>query len=104
MKFKKIYISGAISGTDDYIERFDKAETNLKRAFPNAEIFNPSREILTSGTNLNDWNSCMVFCLAHEAFCDAIYFMDGWEKSKGCQIEYEFAKKHMLPIIGEEVL
>lgn len=30
MKEPKIYISGAITGTDDYLERFTKAETKLR--------------------------------------------------------------------------
>lgn len=100
-RFNRIYISGKVSGTDDYIERFAKAEASLKRLFPEAEVFNPVKEIIVSGTDLNDWKSCMVFCLAHENFCDAIYLMDGWKDSNGAQKEYEFAKNHGFKILEE---
>lgn len=101
MGFKKIYVSGKVSGTDDYIERFDKAETELKKKFPDAEVFNPVREILVSGTNLNDWKSCMIFCLAHEAFCDAIFLIDGWEESEGAKREYQYAVNNKFTIMSE---
>lgn len=32
---------------------------------------------------------------------DAVYFMDGWEESDGCSIEYEIAKKYGLIILNE---
>lgn len=35
------------------------------------------------------------------SFCDAVYFMRGWEDARGCQIEHEAAEKYGLGIIYE---
>ena len=37
----RIYISGAITGTDDFMERFQKAEEKLKEA--GHMVYNPAR-------------------------------------------------------------
>lgn len=46
-----------------------------------------------------------LFCLAKSleimAGCDAIYFYDGWEKARGCQIEHDVAEQYGLEIIYE---
>ena len=33
--------------------------------------------------------------------CQAVYFCQGWEEARGCQIEHEVAKKYGLEIIYE---
>lgn len=33
--------------------------------------------------------------------CDAVYFIKGWEKNRGCKIEHEIAKNYGLAIIYE---
>lgn len=33
--------------------------------------------------------------------CQAVYFCQGWEEARGCQIEHEIAKKYGLEIIYE---
>jgi hypothetical protein len=33
--------------------------------------------------------------------CDAIYMLDGWENSKGANIEYQYAKDNGLDICYE---
>lgn len=33
--------------------------------------------------------------------CQAVYFCQGWEEARGCQIEHEVAKKYGLEIIHE---
>lgn len=34
--------------------------------------------------------------------CDAVYFIKGWEKARGCKIEHEIAKAYGLAIIYED--
>lgn len=36
------------------------------------------------------------------AFCDMVFFCDGWEKSPGCNIEREICKRYNIKIIDEE--
>lgn len=33
--------------------------------------------------------------------CDAVYFCDGWERTRGCQIEYAAAEAYGLKIMYE---
>ncbi|MEN6554023.1 MAG: DUF4406 domain-containing protein [Methanobacterium sp.] len=32
---------------------------------------------------------------------DCIYFMDGWDKARGCKIEHEIAKAYEIPILKD---
>lgn len=43
-----------------------------------------------------DWLN--KFCYPLLKKCDGIYLYDGWEESKGAQMEYEVAKLHGIPI------
>ncbi len=36
------------------------------------------------------------------SMCHAVYFCKGWEKARGCRIEYEAAKAYGLTILYEE--
>lgn len=85
---ERIYISGPISGYD-LTERekvFDKAEEDIRK---NGNIpMNP----LKNGLSANfDYSVHMRVDLANLLQCDAIYMLSGWNKSKGCQIEYQVA-------------
>lgn len=40
--------------------------------------------------------------LENMSLCHAAYFCKGWEKARGCRIEYEAAKAYGLEIIYEE--
>lgn len=84
----KIYISGKITGTTDYMERFDKAEKHLRDAgfIP----VNPARvngQLPTETTHFE----YMVTSLAMLALCNGIYMLDGWQDSTGASMEYGFA-------------
>ena len=37
------------------------------------------------------------------SLCHVVYFCEGWEKARGCRIEYEVAKAYGLEIIYERV-
>ena len=83
----KIYISGKITGTTDYKERFQEADDELKSEYPDAEIVNPVKlcEHLTEGTS---WEHYMVKDLKELKACTHIYFLKGWEKSRGARVEF----------------
>ena len=75
----KVYISGPISGTDDYIERFAAAEKYLqKRGY---EVVNPAREnaSLPEGTR---WQEYMGESLKMLCGCDAIFMLRNWIGSR----------------------
>lgn len=96
---RKIYISGAITGVDNYLEHFNNAEKFLK--FNNFEVINPARVMdelpkSTSYEEYMDMSICML------KMCDTIYMLNGWENSKGANREYGFALGNNYDIWKEE--
>ena len=80
----KIYISGRITETSDYLERFAKTETLLTKI--GDTVINPAKinAQLPENTDYDDYMR-LSFVLLDMA--DAIYMMNGWEKSKGARME-----------------
>lgn len=84
----KIYISGAITGTDDYMERFAKAEKKLTEQ--GYSVINPAKvnSQLPKDTTHEEYmnmSKCML------GMCDVIYLLNGWEKSCGANEEFHWA-------------
>ena len=83
----KLYLGGAITGTDDYMDRFSMAEKSLEVEHT---IINPAKvnAQLPSDTNYEDYMK-MSFCMLD--MCDGIYLLKGWEKSCGSNRELGYA-------------
>ena len=95
----KIYISGPITGTKDYIERFGKAQHALNKAgyiTVNPAIVN---RMLPSNTTHEEYMK-MSICMLD--MCEAIYMMNGWQQSPGCNQEYGYALAKGMIVIKEE--
>ena len=94
----KIYISGPISGVLDFKEKFDLAEKNLKEKYPDAEIINPTMIVLPSSCTHEDYMKIDFMLLD---LCNAVYFMPGWDLSKGACMERGYAMAKDLIILGD---
>ena len=86
-KNRKIYISGKISGTDDYLERFAAAEKKFSEQ--GYEVVNPAYE----GTKLKDasYEDYMELSFQLLKDCDIIYMLKDWRTSPGANQEYGYA-------------
>ncbi|CRZ34616.1 uncharacterized protein DUF4406 [Herbinix hemicellulosilytica] len=88
-----IYIAGPITGVIDYKRKFEAAEKMLINMGHIA--INPA--YLPSG--LKDY---MPICKAMIDQADAVYFLTGWQQSKGAKEEYEYAQKKKKSMYFEE--
>ena len=95
----KIYISGAITGTDDYMERFAKAEKELTEQ--GYSVVNPAKvnAQLPEDTTYEEYMK-MSFCMLD--MCDGIYMLKGWKKSWGANRELGYAMAKNMIIMYEQ--
>lgn len=107
MKRTRIYISGPITGTTDYKERF--AETAFIVEYMGYKPVNPTTMFgwlqplfAIFPYRLQVFIDCMVLAF----FCKAIYLMENYELSRGAKLEKAVAdfldKKTVLPGSSKE--
>lgn len=97
---KRIYISGAITGATDYMERFAEAEKSLKEA--GYEVVNPAKvnAQMPKSTSYEDYMK-MSLCMLET--CDYIYMLRGWQNSKGANMEFKQANKLGMHIFYQSI-
>lgn len=84
-----IYISGSISGRkpQEYKAHFAKAGERLSAM--GYQVINP----LNNGLNEGDtWHAHMRADIRLLTYCDEIFMLDGWERSKGATAEHALAE------------
>ena len=96
----KIYISGAISNTNDFMERFAKAEKEL------TEQGYTLRNSLRSMVNAQlpedtSYEEYMKICFCMLDICEAIFMIQGWSKSCGANRELGYAMAKDMIIMYE---
>ena len=94
----KIYISGKITGTSDYIERFAAAEKRLK--IDGHKVVNPAKKNI--GREGMTWGWYMRRCIKWLVDCEAIYLLRGWRKSPGARLEQQIAVALGMVIFSQE--
>ena len=82
-----IYISGAITGTTDFLERFQKAEDEL--AAKGYRVVNPAK--VCSYLPQLSHSEYMNICIEMLKPCDSVYFLEDWVNSIGACFEYQFS-------------
>lgn len=97
----KVYISGPITGTHDYMWRFAEAEKQLKA--DGFSVANPAglSTIMPADATYEDY---MKMCFTMLDICDAIYMLEGWQNSYGANREYGYALgKDMIIMLQDNV-
>lgn len=109
MKTNFIYISGAITGIDNWENQFDEAEKKIYKDCKNpVQVINPRRlsnEVNALFKILNaipEYADYLRYDIKKLIDCNTIYMLKGWSKSKGACLEYQIAKTLGLKIIGAE--
>jgi len=80
-----VYISGKITGNENYEKQFNEAERELKKM--GYEVFNPAR--IKENWSYEDY---MKFDIKHLLECEQIYLLPNWEDSKGARLEKQIAE------------
>lgn len=93
-----IYISGKITGTDDYLQRFERAEKHLN-TMNITDVINPAK--VNSYLPELSYNQYIKMSLCMLEMCDTIYMLKDWENSVGAKLEWEFAKANNYKIMYE---
>lgn len=82
----KIYISGKISGLDNFQSNFNNAEVEL--ISKGHEVINPCK---LNHDHDKTWESYMKKDLIELLHCDEILMLKNWKESKGAIIEHYIA-------------
>lgn len=85
---ERVYISGAISETADFMERFAKAQKELEGQ--GYSVINPA---LISSNMPKDttYDEYMKMAFTMLDIADGVYFLRGWDNSIGANREYGYA-------------
>lgn len=84
---KRLYISGAVTGTQDAEERFRKAEEKYTAA--GYTVLNPQKMCATLPELRHE--EYMRLCFVLLDMCGYFYQIPGWEDSRGANQEYGYA-------------
>ena len=90
---KRCYIAGAVTGTTDFKDRFYLAQWEVARLH-----MIPVNPLDLPHKHDKSWQSYMKECIAALMKCDCIFLLEGWEKSKGANIELEIAASLQYPV------
>jgi hypothetical protein len=112
-----VYISGPITGKRNNNERaFTRAFAKIIDMCPGVAIINPqdiAKEIDGEFDKINEnlfkkikpqWKNYMKRCIPRLCNASFVYFLEGWEKSKGATLERHVAESLEIPCfetIGE---
>lgn len=95
----RVYISGPITGIDNYKEIFREAEERISSS--GHDVINPAAlsEVLPD----LECEEFMKLDFALLDLCDAILMLDGWVNSKGATREYHYAKAKRIKVMFDEL-
>ena len=89
MRKKRVYISGGITGNDNYLNDFRIIETKLREHGFSA--INPAtiQSYMPEDSTRHEY---MMVSMALMDMCDYVYMLPGWQTSTGALAEYHYAK------------
>lgn len=90
-----IYISGPITGTSDYMERFGKAEKELTEN--GYSVINPAKVNAMLPEDAT-WEEYIKVSLTLLSICTGVYMMPGWRESRGAVLEFMQARRNEMQI------
>lgn len=97
-RFKTIYVAGPMSGYKDLnFPSFNKAADEFR--LNGWTVLNPADHGVIEGAT---WEDYLRFDITKLIQCDTIYLLEGWQDSKGAQLEYLIAERLGMKVIYQE--
>lgn len=102
-KFKKIYISGAITDMPNGNKfEFEKYENKFRVL--GLEPINPHKLHTEEQIEKFTWHDFMKSDIKALVDCDIVAVINGWQKSKGANLEVHIARHLEIPIVNADTL
>ena len=99
-KKRRVFISGPITDTEDYMERFAEAEKELlEEGFLPINPTRFSHHLIDADFS---WDEFMDITMALLKQCSRIYMLAGWKNSRGASAEFRYAATHQYEIRMKE--
>lgn len=95
----KVYVSGQITGTDDFMDRFSAAEKKLTEQ--GYSVINPAK-VNAQMPEDTSYDGYMEMSQTMLKQADVIYMLKGWELSNGANTEFAWALEWGKMIMFEE--
>lgn len=93
---KTIYISGKITGDDNYIIKFVSYEARIRKDFGRVKIINPI--YVKPFLGIKRWLFYMIPAFFNVLKSDKVLLLPDWKQSKGACIERFFGKVFMKEV------
>ena len=95
---KMIYIAHPFQGKQENVEDAEKIILELIKRFPDVTFYSP---LHATGFFYHalPYLEGMEHCYEALGRCDELWLCEGWEESKGCNLEVAFAKGRNIPIM-----
>ena len=103
----KVMISQPMNGKSNFIVRKEREDIVNKFKKIHIDVIDNIIEETANPKIYNEYNPALFYIAKSIDFMaqvDAIYFMEGWEKSRGCRVERKVAEEYGLKILETDFL
>ena len=94
---RMIYVAHPFGGKQENVDKVQKIIIGLLHKHPDCTFYSP---LHATGFFYDEFKYLdgMEHCFEPLSRCDALWLCDGWQDSRGCTMEYGFAKGKGIPV------
>lgn len=94
MRKRLVYVAHPYGGKKSNKEKIDTIMSELVLSDTNHDYVSPIHNYGFMYLTGDDYQKGLDICLGLLNHCDVLILCPGWENSRGCNGEYEYAQKH----------